>query len=138
MWPGLGCTGVVGVELPGERNVACLVPPGTETGDFKDGVGAGEGSPAGDFSLGSRARGGSGGPLGNLVGERMLSLARSGLVVECLSKPGCVGGAPASRESLGEIWGRGRSPGEVDNTCANLEGAKLYLKHYSKLKFTFS
>jgi len=111
---------VVGVELPGERNVASLVPPGTETGDFKDGVGAGEGSLAGDFSLGSRARGGSGGPLGNLVGERMLSLARSGLVVECLSKPGCVGGAPASRESLGEIWGRGRSPGEVDNTCANL------------------
>merc|ERR1719370_646832 len=90
--PGLGCAGLVGVELPGERNVACLVPPGTETGDFKDGVvGAGEGSPAGDFSLGSRALGGSGGPLGNLVGERMLSLAKSGLV-GCLSKPGCVGG----------------------------------------------
>ena len=115
--------------------MACLVPPGTETGDFKDGVvGAGEGSPAGDFSLGSRALGGSGGPLGNLVGERMLSLAKSGLV-GCLSKPGCVGGTePDSRESLGEIWGRVRSPGEVDNTCANLDNPKLEHTH-TKTKF---
>ena len=27
--------GVVGVELPGERNVAVLEPPGTDTGDLR-------------------------------------------------------------------------------------------------------
>lgn len=113
----------MGVLLPGERNVACLEPPGTETGDLRGAAARPGDFRLGDFSLGSRARG-SPSPGGNLVGDMMLSLAKSGRA--CLSRPGWAGPrvAPASGlESRGEIWMErvGRSPGEVDNTCcANL------------------
>ena len=113
------------MELPGERNVAALGPPGTDTGDLRAPVAMLGDGILGDFSLGSRARG-SAIPGGYLVGDIMLSLARSGL--GCLSMPGWAAGArrggPGSGlESRGEIWRErgGRSPGEVDNTCcANL------------------
>jgi len=95
---------VVGVELPGERNVAVLEPPGTDTGDLR-GVAARPGDfILGDFSLGSRARG-SPSPGGYLVGDMMLSLARSGRA--CLSKPGWAGPRVVPDSGLvsrGEIW----------------------------------
>ena len=74
----------------------------------------------GDFSLGSRVLADE---LPYLVGETMLSFARSGLA-----------GLRAVEESRGEIWlGRNsrsvlllRSPGEVDRTsCANLKQKRI-------------
>ena len=79
----------------------------------------------GDFSLGSRVLADDEPPY--LVGETMLSFARSGL------PPAFVA---AAVESRGEIWlGRNkrsvlllRSPGEVDKTsCANLN-KNIYIK----------